>query len=161
MTHVRYIDKTRDYYLSEGYATPYQWAHFETIPFTPLPKPLGECRVGLVTTSEMALRDAPVDADAGLRRDVYSLPSDVAVDRLVSRKAAYDRYATTLDDIDAHLPLTHLRAFAAERRIASVAPRFHVVYTEYSQAKTLTIDAPEILRRLQDDRVDVAVLTAI
>ncbi len=32
MTHVRYIDKTRDYYRNEGYDTPYRWAHFDEIP---------------------------------------------------------------------------------------------------------------------------------
>jgi hypothetical protein len=159
MSHVRYIDKTREYYASEGYTKPYEWAHFDTIPFAPLPRPLAECRVGLITTSEMVLRDEPTPDD--LAREVYSLPIDVPIERLVSRKAAYDRYATTLDDVDAHVPLTHLHDLVDEGRIASVAPRFHVVYTEYSQAKTSDVDAPEILRRCRADDVDVAVLTAV
>src|ERR1700687_1616477 len=57
--HVRYIDKTRTYYEAEGYGKPYQWAHFDDIPFTPFAavgKPLSECRVGVVTTSDMARR---------------------------------------------------------------------------------------------------------
>ncbi len=36
MSHVRYIDKTREYYQGEGYATPYRWAHFDEVPFTRL-----------------------------------------------------------------------------------------------------------------------------
>ncbi|KDB64310.1 hypothetical protein AZ16_0859, partial [Bordetella bronchiseptica B18-5 (C3)] len=44
-TPVRYIDKTRDYYLSQGYEKPYQWAQYDDVPFTPLGKPLSECRV--------------------------------------------------------------------------------------------------------------------
>ncbi len=161
MSHVRYIDKTREYYLSEGYATPYQWAQFDTTPFARPTKPLAACRVGLVTTSELAERDEPMDANAELRRDPYSLATDVPVARFVSRKAAYDRYATTLDDVDAHVPLTHLRALVSEGRLGGLAPRFHVVYTEYSQGKTMTIDAPDVLRRCREDGVDVAVLTAI
>ncbi len=161
MSHVRYIDKTRDYYRSEGYDTPYRWAHFEEIPFAPLAKPLAACRVGLVTTSEMVIRDEPYDAGAELRREVYSLPADVPVDRLISKKAAYDRYATTLDDVNAYLPLTHLREVAAEGRLGGLAPRFHVVYSEYSQRKTLTVDAPDILARMRADGVDVAGLTAV
>ncbi len=161
MSHVRYIDKTRDYYRSEGYDTPYRWAHFEEIPFAPLAKPLAACRVGLVTTSEMVIRDEPYDAGAELRREVYSLPADVPVDRLISKKAAYDRYATTLDDVNAYLPLTHLREVAAEGRLGDLAPRFHVVYSEYSQRKTLTVDAPDILARMRADGVDVAGLTAV
>ncbi|MDP7547490.1 MAG: hypothetical protein QGF20_09370, partial [Alphaproteobacteria bacterium] len=42
--YVRYIDKTRDYYLSQGYEKSYVWAHFEDVPFTEPPKPLAKCR---------------------------------------------------------------------------------------------------------------------
>ena len=33
MSHVRYIDKTREYYLGQGYEKPYEWAHFDEVPF--------------------------------------------------------------------------------------------------------------------------------
>ena len=160
MDHVRYMDKTRDYYRSEGYGEPYRWAHNTEVPFAPLVKPLTACRVGLVTSGELAIRDEPPPADDP-RRLVYALPTDLPVERLVSRKAAYDRYATTLDDVDAFLPLTHLHRFAAEGRIGGVAPRFQMVHSEYSQRKTTTVDAPEILLQLREDGVDVAVLTAV
>jgi hypothetical protein len=160
MDHVRYMDKTREYYGAEGYREPYRWAHNVEVPFAPPVKPLAACRVGLVTSAEMAVRDAPSLPDDP-RRPVYALPTDVPADRLVSRKTAYDRHATTLDDVDAYLPLTHLRRFAAEGRIGSLAPRFQMVHSEYSQRKTTTIDAPEILRQFREDGVDAAVLTAI
>ena len=161
--HVRYIDKTRDYYEAEGYGKPYGWAHFDTIPFTPFPavgKPLSECRVGVVTTSDMARRGAEIMPDDP-KRLVYSLPTEIPVAELYSRKSAYDRYATTLDDVDSYLPLTHLLHFAAEGRIGAVAPRFQMIYSEYSQRKTLRVDAPEILKQMRKDRVDVAVLAAV
>ena len=60
MSHVRYIDKTREYYLAEGYESPYRWAHFDEVPFTPLARPLAECTVGLITTSEMVIRGRPI-----------------------------------------------------------------------------------------------------
>jgi hypothetical protein len=161
-TYVRYIDKTREYYKGEGYDRPYGWAHFDDIPFTPLAQPLSACRVGLVTTSEMAIRGAarPVPDDDPLR-DPYWLPSDTPVASLYSVKVAYDRYATTLDDVDAYLPLTRLREFAAEGRIAGLAPRFQTAFSQYSQRKTLKVDAPRILEWLREDRFDVAVLTAV
>ena len=162
-SHVRYIDKTRAYYVAEGYAKPYEWAHFDQIPFTPFAsvgKPLSECRVGVVTTSEMARQGAEAGPDDP-RRLVYALPTDIPVDELCSRKAGYDRYATTLDDVDSYLPLTHLHRFVAEGKIGAVAPRFQMLQFEYSQRKTLTVDAPEILKQMREDRVDVAVLTAI
>jgi hypothetical protein len=162
-TYVRYIDKTRAYYEAEGYAKPYEWAHFDQIPFAPFAsvrKPLSECRVGVVTTSEMARRGVEAGPDDP-RRLVYSLPTDIRVEELYSGKAGYDRHATTLGDVDSYLPLTHLHRFVAERTIGAVAPRFQMIQFEYSQRKTLTVDAPEILKQMREDRVDVAVLTAI
>jgi glycine/sarcosine/betaine reductase selenoprotein B len=162
MTHVRYIDKTTAYYRGEGYERPYRWAHFDDIPFTPLTRPLAECRVGLVTSSEMAIVGEPgVWDENDAIRNPYALPTATPVERLYSRKEAYDRYATTLDDVNAYLPLTPLAALAAEGRIAGLAPRLQVVYSQYSQRKTTTVDAPEILRQMREDRVDVAVLTAV
>jgi hypothetical protein len=161
MSHVRYIDKTREYYRSEGYERPYQWARFDDVPFIRPARPLAECRVGLVTTSEMALvREAGV-WDDNPRCDVYALPTDTAIDRLYSKKESYDRHATTLDDVDSYLPLTSLGAAVAAGRIGSVARRFQVLYSQYSQRKTLTVDAPEILGQMRADGVDVAVLTAV
>ena len=50
-SHVSYIDKSRNYYGAQGYPQAYQWAYNHDVPFTPLSKPLKECRIGLVTTS--------------------------------------------------------------------------------------------------------------
>jgi hypothetical protein len=164
MTHVRYIDKTRAYYQGEGYANPYRWARFDEVPFTPLARPLARCRLGVVTSSEMVIRGreaelAPIEADP--TRPTYSLPMDTPVTELRSRKASYDRFATTLEDVDAYLPLTHLRRLVGEGRLAALAPRFQVVQSQYSQRRTLTVDAPRILAQMREDRVDVAVLTAV
>jgi D-proline reductase (dithiol) PrdB len=160
MSHVRYIDKTREYYRSLGYETPYRWAHFDQIPFTPLTRPLAECRVGVVTTGEVIVRDEPGGPN-DLAREVYSLPAALAVERLASRKDSYDRHATTLHDVDAFLPLTRLRELAAEGRVGGLASRFHVVYSEYSQGKTTEVDAPEILRRCREDGADAVLLIAV
>ena len=45
---------------------------------------------------------------------MYALPIDIPVEDLYRRKAAYDRYATILDDVDSYLPLTYLHRFVAE-----------------------------------------------
>jgi hypothetical protein len=161
MSHVRYIDKTREYYRREGYDTPYRWAHLDDVPFVRPARPLAECRVGLVTTSEMALIGEPGVWDDSAACDVYALPIDTPVERLYSKKESYDRHATTLDDVDSYLPLTRLAECAAAGRIGALAPRFQVLYSQYSQRKTMTVDAPEILRQMREDRIDVAVLTAI
>ena len=163
MDHVRYIDKTREYYGGEGYAKPYRWAHFDDIPFTPPAVPLARCRVGLVTTSEMAVlgEPGPWDDEADPARDVYALPTATPTETLYTKKEAFDRYETTLDDVESYLPIARLREYAEQGRIGSLAPRFQVLYSQYSQRKTMTVDAPELLRQMREDGVDVAVLAAV
>jgi D-proline reductase (dithiol) PrdB len=163
--YVRYIDRTREYYLAEGYTKPYKWAHFEDIPFTRLEKPLARCRVGLVTTSDIAVRTESGEREghdeAALVGNVYSISLDTPIERLYSRNEHYDRHATTLHDVNAYCPVTRLNELAAAGRIGSVAPRFHGVYTSYSQRVTTERDAPEVLRRCREDGVDVVLLTPV
>lgn len=163
MDHVRYIDKTREYYAGEGYAKPYRWAHFEDVPFAALTKPLSRCRVGLVTTGEMAVlgEPGPWDDEADAARDVYALPTSTPTEKLYTRKEAFDRYETTLDDVESYLPIARLREYTDQGRLRDLAPRFQVIYSQYSQRKTMTVDAPEILRQMREDGADVAVLTAV
>ena len=39
---VRYIERTRNYYLGLGYEIPYVWAHYLDVPFSHLKKPLNQ-----------------------------------------------------------------------------------------------------------------------
>jgi D-proline reductase (dithiol) PrdB len=162
---VKYIDRTRDYYLSQGYKKPYQWAHFDDVPFTPLTKPLSESRVTLVSTSDVAVRSADGNGrdktDELLVGNAYSIPTDTPTERLFSRQEHYDQNATHLDDVNSYFPITRLQEKVTLGRIDSMAPRCHGVYTAYSQKKTLEVDAPEVLRRCREDEVDIAVLTPV
>ncbi len=161
--YVRYIDRTRDYYLAKGYDRSYQWAHFEDVPFTRLSKPLAESRVVLVSTSEIAERgteepEADGHQSAG---GVYSIDADVPAERLFSRTRSYDRGATTIDDVGSFYPTTGLHEALASGRIGSLTSRFHGVYNTYSQRHTRERDCPEVLRRCREDGADVAILTSI
>jgi hypothetical protein len=163
--HVRYIDRTRDYYLSQGYEKPYQWARFDDVPFTPLKKPLAECRAALVSTSDVAVR-APNGVDRVKGEDdqhgsVYSLATDTPVETLFSRQEHYDQHATHLDDVNTYFPVSRLLEKVGQGRLSSLAPRCHGVYTAYSQRTTSERDAPEVLRRCREDEVDVAILTPV
>ncbi len=154
MTYVRYIEKTREYYLAMGYDKPYRWAHYDTVSFTPLTKPLAACRLTLVSTSDVALKGGASKAEdhkTKLTANVYSIPSDTAACELYSLQDAYDTHATHLEDVDSFFPITRLREFVAAGRIGDLAPRFHGVYTSYSQRKTLEVDGPEVLRRCRED----------
>jgi len=161
---VRYIDKTREYYLAEGYDTPYRWAHFDEAPFTPLKKPLSECCITIVSTSDVAMKadqDESEESEHTLIGNVYEIPSDVKASDLFSRQEHYDRYATILDDVDSFFPITRLHESVAEGRVGRVSPFLYGVFTAYSQRKTKETDAPEVLKRCRENGVDVAVLTPV
>ncbi len=161
--YVRYIEKTREYYLSEGYERPYEWAHFDEIPFTRLRKPLSQCRIGLVTTSDIAV----IEADGSKRTmepaagNVYSFEGDIPPERFYSRSEHYDTHATHLDDVNSYFPVSRLRELVGEGRIGSLAARFQGLYTQYSQRRTSMVDAPEVLRQCREDGVDAVLLTPI
>jgi len=162
---VNYIDRTRDYYLSQGYAKPYQWAHFEDIPFSKLTKPLAECRATLVSTSDVAIRNPESGgrdkSKENLVGSAYVVPTGTPTSLLFSRQEHYDQHATHLDDVNTYFPVTRLQEKVSNGRLKSLAPRCHGVYTAYSQKRTLEIDAPEVLKRCREDEVDIAVLTPV
>jgi hypothetical protein len=158
---VSYIDRTRDYYGAQGYARPYAWARHTSAPFAPLPKPLAECRVGVITTASPWREEKPVDGVLRGAKQVWSGPSAPPPERLYTDDLAWDKQATHTRDVESFLPLARLEELAAEGRIGSLAARFHGVPTDYSQRRTTEQDAPEILARCREDGVDVALLVPL
>ncbi|MGE0699931.1 MAG: hypothetical protein AB7O57_12620 [Hyphomicrobiaceae bacterium] len=165
MDHVRYIDRTRDDYLRQGYDKPYQWANFEDVPFTPLAKPLKECRVGLLGTSEVAVRFDPATEknpiDEEDFRGVYTIPASTPSEKLYSRTLSFDRNATHLDDVGAFYPFDRLREAVADGRIGSMPDRVYGAYNNYSQRKVLTQEAPKALAFAREDKLDAAILVPV
>ncbi|MEJ2088327.1 MAG: reductase, partial [Gammaproteobacteria bacterium] len=93
---VRYIDRTREYYLSQGYDKPYEWAHFDEVPFARLARPLAECRAALVSTSDVGVRSLDGNgrdkSDELLVGNAYCIPADTPAERLFSRQEHYDKH---------------------------------------------------------------------
>jgi hypothetical protein len=154
------MDRSREYYAAQGYAEPLAWAYHRDAPFTPLSKPLSECRVGLVTTAgrpDAELQDLP----RGKVRDLYALEVNPPPTRLVTADLSWDKEATHTDDVDSFIPIRRLAELAAEGRIGSASPRFYGVPTEYSQGKTVGRYAPQILEWCREDGVDAVLLSAL
>lgn len=152
---VSYMEKSRLYYEAQGFEVPYTWAHFDEVPFTPLARPLADSTVALLTTS--SLRDR-VATDP---REVASGSTHQAPSRLYANDLSWDKRATHLDDLNSYFPIDHLKALVDEGRIGRLAERFHCVPTEYSQRRTMTNDAPELLERCREDGVEVALLVPL
>lgn len=160
---VSYIDKSREYYAAQGYPEPYGWADNDDVPFTPLAKPLSRCRVGLFTTTTLLSPGETTETDPDSRppKAAYAAPTDPAPGAMYTDDLSWDKEATHTRDVESFLPIRTLRALALEGRVGSLADRFYGVPTEYSQRRTSSVDAPEVLRLCREDQVDVAVLVPI
>jgi D-proline reductase (dithiol) PrdB len=161
---IRYIERTHRWYDALGYGNPYRYAHFVDVPFRPMPGPLAQARVALLTTAAPYQPDKG-DQGAGAAYNasakfftVYS--GDAALDHdLRVSHVGIDRAHIT-DDAHTWFPLAALRRAAAAGRIGAVAPRFHGVPTNRSQRHTLGVDAPQVLARCREDAADAAILVA-
>ncbi len=160
---IRYIDRSRAYYLALGYDNPYRWAHNVDAPFAPLKKPLTQSRVALITTAAPFKPDAgdqgpwaPYNASAKFT-EVYTMPIKPAPALRISH-VCYDRKHTSAEDINTYFPLQRLKEAAAEERIGELNSRFYGLPTLRSQRLTSQRDGPRILELCRDDAIDAAVL---
>jgi hypothetical protein len=167
MEHVRYIEKTRQYYRREGYESDYVWAKFDSGPLTRLTRPLAQSRVAIVTTASLVVLDGrgrptePARLLGTRELEVFPLPSDLPSSRLRCTSEDHDRAQSDMSDPDAYYPATRLRELANDGVIGSVAPEHLRILPNYSQRKVVQVDAPEVLRRCYEHEVDVAILTPI
>ena len=162
---IRYIDRSRNYYLALGYGNPYRWAHNQDVPFAPMAKPATEARIAIVTTAAPYNPEAgeqgawaPYNADAKFTR-VYSTPIDPVPDLRISH-VGYDRKHTSAEDVNTFLPLERAKEAAAAGRIGHLNERIYGVPTLRSQRLTIERDAPEVLELAREDRIDAAILVA-
>jgi D-proline reductase (dithiol) PrdB len=160
---IPYMARTREYYAAIGYSTPYRWAHHVDAPFQPLSKPLAQSRIAIITTAapfDPGKGDQGPGAKYNSSAKFYSVydgdtarPHDLRISHI-----AYDRVHTSAEDSGTWFPLPQLQRLAREQRIGAVAPRFFGAPTNRSHRVTIETDAPEILKRCKDDRVDAALL---
>jgi hypothetical protein len=160
---IPYLTRIRTYYAALGYGAPYEWAHFGSVPFHPLGKPLSECRIALITTAAPYQPDkgnqgpgAPYNAAAKFYT-VYSGDATKDHDLRIAH-VAIDRTHTTAEDPGSYFPLPALRDAARAGRVASVAARFHGLPTNRSHRTTIDVDCPELVARCEADGVDGALL---
>ena len=133
----------------------------QSVAFTTPSKPKAQATVALVTTGGAHRKDQiPFDmtsrvGDPTVRFIPYDTPS---ADLLFT----HDHYDHTSADKDPNcmFPLEHLRAFASEGVIGAVAPT-HVGVSGWipGPEALLKNTVPQIIERLKEDGVDVALLT--
>ena len=143
----------------------YRWRRIEPVPWTPLEKPLAECRLVLVSSAGFVLRDQqPFDesirgGDVSFRR----IPNDCDVSDLVDthRSETFD-HAGLSRDPNVAFPLDRVRELAESGRIGSLA-RVHLSFMGSITApgRLIRDTAPEVASSLAHDSVDVALLVPV
>ena len=160
-----YLPRIRTYYQALGYGTPYEWAHFDDVPFLPLAKPLSSCRVTLVTT---AAPYQPGKGDQGQGAaynaaakfySVYSGDTSTDPDLRISH-VTIDRKHTTAEDINSYFPLKALRRSVARGRVGGLTSQFHGLPTNRSKNTTTDVDCVDLVARCKADGADAAILVA-
>jgi D-proline reductase (dithiol) PrdB len=167
MEHVRYIDKTRDYYRRAGARQDYQWAHHDESPFTPFEKQVQDSRGVLISTASVVLLDEAGEPTETARMmgtsvlEVFPLASGTQTSALKSMSEDHDRFQTDMSDVDAYLPLTRLRELVDLGEIGSLTDDALRILPNYSKRKVLNVDAPDILARCREAQADFALLTPV
>jgi hypothetical protein len=152
---INYMKRSRDYYRAQGYATDYEWAHFEDVPFTRPIKPLSESRIAIVTT---AMPNGQIPKKL---RTVSSAPVQPPPDSMHTADLSWDKINTHTRDVPSFLPIEQIGLLKAEGVIGELADNFYSVPTDYSKRNTQETDAPEILELCRHDQVDIALLVPL
>jgi D-proline reductase (dithiol) PrdB len=159
MKPIAYVSSLNEFYRSQGFPE-YRWTVNEDAPLTRPRKPLGRCRVAMLTSGGVSRRDStPFDPQA--RNDLRL--DGIDRDTPAGFFAIHDDYYDHRDadrDINCIFPIDRLRELAAERVIGEVAARHYSGFMGRIYVRTAVVKeaAPALARRLLDDAVDAFVL---
>lgn len=132
-------------------------------PFSPLDKPLAECRLSLITTGGPHLKaDPPFDmedpnGDASFRTFPFQTPwEEVTITHKYYDHKGADK------DLGVLLPIHPLKRAVAEGRVGSWGPRVyslmgHLLDEQLSRLYEETL--PALIKNLRQDRADCVLLT--
>ncbi len=150
-------------WLGDAWARRRGFVESRAVPWAPLPKPVRDSVIALVTTAGVHLKADPPfdmtdpDGDPSFRVVPMDAPrGDVTITHKYYDHAAADR------DLNVVLPVDRLRELAAAGQVGGVAPRAYSLmgHVDGRHVRTLMeTTAPEVARRLRDDGAEAVVLT--
>lgn len=144
------------------------WVEMEKprpIPWTPLSKPLRECKVALLTSAGIALKtDAPFDQDGERRNPWWGDPSYRVLPVTASAEdvRVYHLHVDprpTQRDLNCLFPVDRLKELERLGEIGAAAGQHFSIMGYILQPETLLNETvPAIIRDLRAERADVVVL---
>lgn len=143
----------------------YRWRRVDPVPLTPVTKPLSECRLALISSAGLTLRDqAPFDKSAkGGDVSFRQISSEAAVSDLVEshRSESFD-HSGLGQDPNLAFPLDSARALVAEGRIGSLATmHLSLMGSITAPGRLIAHTAPAMAATLVADAVDIALLVPV
>ncbi len=142
------------------------------LPWSPLGKPLSQCRVSLITTAGLYRKDfqPPFDTEREQAEPTWGDPSyrPIPTDSLPQHIGVSHLHLNPqpiLEDLNVVLPLELMRVFVDEGVIGSLAPQaFSLMgYQGFppNPRAWLETSAPQIAKELKRDEVDALILTPV
>ena len=161
MSTVEYMRTIREKYSKMGYA-PYGWHEAtEAPPWTPLAKPLSECRVGMMTTAGtyVAGQEAYFYKDDTSHRPI---PSNTPVENLRFSHLTENYLPDARRDPNCAFPIEPLRQLVDEGVIGGLADNFFsCMGAVYSKRRVDEEVAPAIYEAFAKEGVDVDYLVPL
>lgn len=143
----------------------YKWRTIDPVPWKPLEKPLEECRVALVSSAGFVLGDQDAfEAYIEAGDDSYrEIPSDSDSGELIDthKSQCFDHSGMRVDP-NLAFPIDRIRELEERGEIGSVASMHLSFMGAITAPMRLTKKiAPEAVRKLVADDVDVALLVPV
>jgi D-proline reductase (dithiol) PrdB len=143
----------------------YRWRRIDPVPWTPLRKPLAQCRLGLISSAGLvAPGQAPFDDSIrGGDPSFREIPGDTEVNTLTEthRSQAFDHEGIQLDR-NLAFPLDRLRELVRGGRLGSLNRRhFSFMGSITAPGAFLRDTVPAMVRQFVEDTVDVALLVPV
>ena len=141
----------------------------EPIPWTPLEKPLAQCRVALLSTAGLSMRgDAPFDMETERRHPTRGdsswrrIRADATAEMVEVNHLHIDT-GYIERDLNVALPLERLHELVAEGEVADAAATHYSIMGYQGGNTTALVEhsAPEIAAAMRSEEVDLAVLAPV
>lgn len=137
----------------------------ETIPWTPLTKSLAECKVALISSGGIALKeDKPFDKEGERQNPWWGDPSYRIIPKIASTKDV-EIYHLHFDpefgrnDINCLLPIQRLNEMEASGEIGEAAESHYSIMGYLPKPdEMLATSVPAMIQNLKDEGADVVVL---
>lgn len=157
MAPVAYIEQIRRLYANEP---PYRWTVNLASPWTPMVKPVRECRIALISSGGIYHhRQEPFNP---VKNDLTFREIPKTADLADLRISHYSKNARDVKDLNTIFPLDRFRELEAQGLIGALAPvAFTFMGRIFTRTRLQKEMAPHLIGRLREMGTDAAFLVPV